>query len=227
MQVIEKKKTIAKQQIIADCGCNVGCPKCSSHRVFIDSMATANIPENYWLLSFKQFQGAPNIKNAVENYIHNLDESYKGGKSLCFAGSPGTGKTMSACTILKSAIQKGYTTFYTSFPDMIFNLMDHQVKNTFNRKLMDIDFLCIDEVDARHFADSENSENFFGRNLEKILRFRIQNRLPIIFATNHIKLDDAFGGQFKKIIESISAQSLQVIPALGPDYRIKNKGRSV
>lgn len=223
MTVIEKKKQLAKQQIMEECGCKTGCSSCNSRRVFIDSMADANIPEAYWMLSYKSFTGSAHIKSSTEAYIENIADNYRNGKSLCYAGSPGTGKTMSACTILKAAMTKGYKASYTTMSDIVFYMADNQYKTSFYHSLIGADFLCIDEVDSRHFAETETSENFFGRTIERVFRYRTQNRLPIIFATNHSSLNEAFVGQFRKIFESISSQSVTTIASIGPDHRVKSK----
>jgi DNA replication protein DnaC len=223
MSVIEKKKALAKAEISRRCGCNAGCVKCSGMRAFVDTMADANIPEIYWMLSYKNFSGAEHIKKSTEQYIEKIDDSYRIGDSICYAGSPGTGKTMSACTILKSALSKGYTAYYTSLSDVASYLADNTYKTSFYHKLINVDFLCIDEVDSRHFADTETSENFFGRSFERVVRYRVQNRLPIIFATNHGSLNEAFSGQFKKIIESIGSQTVRTIMSVGLDHRLKTK----
>jgi DNA replication protein DnaC len=223
MSVIERKKQLAKSEISKKCGCKTGCAKCTPMRSFIDSMADANIPEAYWMLSYKNFAGSDHIKKSTEAYVEHIDDMYRGGQSICYAGSPGTGKTMSACTILKAALKSGYTSYYTSLSDIASYLADHTYKTTFYHKLINVDFLCIDEVDSRHFADTESSENFFGRSFERVFRYRVQNRLPILFATNHSSLNEAFTGQFKKIFESISSQSVKTIVSLGVDHRIKSR----
>lgn len=226
MSVMEKKKALAKQRLIDACGCKDGCVKCTATRVFIDTMADANIPEAYWELSYRNFTGSEHIKTRTEAYLNDIRKSYTEGVSLCYAGSPGTGKTMSACTILKASLKEGFSAYYTTLSDIAFYLADNMYKTTFYHKLVGVDFLCIDEVDSRHFADTESSENFFGRSLERVFRYRIQNRMPIIFATNHTSLNDAFSGQFKKIFESIAAQSVKTIAAVGLDHRIKSKVQS-
>jgi DNA replication protein DnaC len=221
MTAMEKKKSIAKKRLIDECGCVSGCAKCSSQRIFIDTMADANIPEAYWTLSYKTFSGADVIKTSTVAYTGSIDEKFSSGTSVCYAGPPGTGKTMSACTILKAALAGGYSAYYTSLSDLVHYLTDHNYKTSFYHKLTGVDFLCIDEVDARHFAETETSENFFGRSFERIFRYRVQNRLPTIFATNHLSLSEAFVGQFKKIFDSIGALSVETIPSMGPDQRLK------
>ena len=220
MTVIEKKRVLAKNDVSNRCGCGIGCAKCTNMRMFIDNMSDASIPEAYWLLSYKDFVGSEHTRKNTEAYIDHIDEKYGAGASLCFAGPPGTGKTMSACTIIKAALKSGYTAYYTTMSDIAFYLVDNMYKTSFYHKLVGTDFLCVDEVDARHFADTESSENFFGRSLERVFRYRIQNRLPIIFATNHSSLNEAFTGQFRKIFESISSQSVHTIAAFGTDHRL-------
>lgn len=222
MSIIEKKKDLAKKEISKQCGCTDGCSSCSATRSFIDSLADANIPEAYWMLSYKTFSGSEHIKKSTEDYVSCLPDNYRRGTSICFAGSPGTGKTMSACTIIKAALKSKYTGYYTTLSDIASYLADNLYKSQFYHKLINVDFLCIDEVDSRHFADTESSENFFARSFERVFRYRVQNRLPIIFATNHISLNEAFTGQFKKIFESIGSQSVKTIVSVGADHRLKS-----
>jgi len=186
-------------------------------------MAEANIPCAYWELSYKNFEGAPNIKAAVETYAKELDENFLSGKCIAFAGTMGTGKTFSLCALMKLIIAKGHSTYYTSMPDMMMYLTDTVHKRAFYQIMASVDFLCIDEVDSRHFASSDLSESFAGRTFERIIRHRIQNRLPILMATNEVKLENAFTGEFKKVVESLASINTVVVPALGKDYRISSK----
>lgn len=221
MNFSNKKVQEIKDEIRAECGCQIGCNRCRPKFQFIEQLAAAQIPCVYWMLPYKDFTGPKNIKKATQNYAKNIDEYYRSGTSICYAGTPGTGKTFSASAILKVALSKKYSIFYTTLSDMAANLTDNQVKDEYNSSMMKADFLCIDEVDSRHYSDTETSENFFGRLFEKIVRYRIQNKLPIIIATNNSKIEEAFSGQFKKIVESIASASTIIVPALGPDYRLR------
>lgn len=219
---MDRKRANAKDEISVVCGCNVGCSKCAPKRSFIDLLCDSNMPEAYWAMSYKNFSGAQNIRETTEKYIVGIKENYNKGLSMCYCGTPGSGKTMSLCTILKATLASGYSAYYTTLADLVFYITDHTYKSSYYQQLISADFLCLDEMDPRYF-DTEQSENFFGRNLERVFRYRVQNRLPMLFATNQKSLEDVFSGQFKKIFESVAAQSVVNIPALGPDYRIKNK----
>lgn len=225
MFVVDRKRDDAKLKIILICGCQKGCGKCVGKRNFIDRMADANIPCVYWDLPYANFSGAQTIKKITKDYAKNIEQRYKDGACICYAGTLGTGKTFSACSILKVALMKGYGVYYTTLTDMSFYLTDFEYRDKFYHRATRTDILCIDEVDARHRADSETSGDFFGRTFERIIRYRIQNKLPIIIATNNAKIEEAFSGQFKKVIESLAAANTIIVPALGPDYRLK-VGRS-
>ena len=221
MLILDKKKTLAKQRLINKCGCGSGCTECGARLRLIDQMADSNIPVGYWDLPYSEFKGSANMKSAVKKYADNLDENYAEGRCLAFAGTMGTGKTFSSCALIKYIIHKKYDAYYTTMPDMMMYLMDFKYKRQFNNIVSTIDFLCIDEVDSRHYGDSETSANFIGRIFEKVIRHRVQNRLPIIMATNEAKLEDAFVGEFKKVVESLAAVNTVVVPALGRDYRLQ------
>jgi len=205
--------------------CEKGCSVCAQQAQFLEVIASANIPTAYWFLRMKEFQGAPSIKTAVVDYVKNMPAHYENGEGICFEGTPGTGKTYGMCSILKSALRKDYTVYYTTFSELVFYLSeaDAKIKSKFYHTVTRADFLCIDEVDSRHFSDSDQSFNFFGRAFERIIRYRTQNNLPILLATNEASITDAFRGQFKKFVESLLAPTVKIIPALGKDFRTQEK----
>lgn len=221
MFVVDKKRSQAKQKIIQECGCEEGCSRCASKRRFVDKLADANVPAGYWFLKMKDFRGPVNLKNATQKYISNLGDNFSQGNCICFTGTLGTGKTYSSCAVLKRALMLDYDAYYTTLTDLVFYLTDYELKKQYYSRVSRADFLCIDEIDSRHLGDSEQAEGFFGRTFERIIRYRLQNQLPIILATNNAGLEEAFAGQFKKVVESLSRASTIVVPALGPDYRMR------
>jgi len=223
MYVVDKKRKQIKKKLIDECECASGCPKCALQVSFVDKLADANIPAAYWFRKLKDFYGPPNLKQAAQRYCKDISVMFDEGASICFTGNLGTGKTYSSCAILKTALMKGFDVYYTTLSDLVFYLSDYELKKEFFSKITRADFLCVDEVDSRHFSDSEQSESFFGRTFERVLRYRMQNGLPLILATNNANLEEAFGGQFKKVVESLSHNSTQVVPALGPDFRLRKE----
>jgi DNA replication protein DnaC len=219
-----KKRILIKEQIAQKCDHVQGkvCEQCVKKQMFVDLMADSNIPIKYWFLKLKDFSGSPIIKDATQNYIDNLKDNFLNGQSLCFVGTYGTGKTYSICSIMKKALISGFSAYYTSLTDIVTYSMDYQYKNEFAIKTTQCDFLAIDEVDSRHMSDSDEAQRLFGSAFEKIIRYRTQNALPTLIATNNSSLEEVFSGQHKRVVESLGS-SLKVVAALGKDFRMQNK----
>jgi DNA replication protein DnaC len=183
-------------------------------------MASAEIPVDYWLRSITKFYGDIDFKNAVLNYISNRDEEYNKGITLCFAGERGRGKTMAACEILKSALLKNFTVYYTTLTDYVTAVISNNP--LLRLRLKEIDFLTLDEIDQRFFP-SINSMELYGNQLESLLRSRMQNKLPTILCTNSMEISQIFGGEFKKSFKSLESQFIKVLPAGGEDVRLKER----
>lgn len=224
MYIPEKKRILLKEQIIKNCNHLTSqiCATCTKKVMFIDLMADSNIPVKYWFLKFKDFTGSPILKEFTGNYLENLKDNFLNGQSLCYVGTYGTGKTYSISSILKHALINGFSAYYTSLADIVTYSMDYHYKNEFAHKTTYADFLAIDEVDSRHMSDSEEAQRLFGSAFEKIVRYRTQNSLPTLIATNNASLDEVFSGQHKRVIESLGS-SLKIVAALGKDYRVQNK----
>lgn len=221
MYTSAKKRALIKEQIREKCGHAEGvtCQSCVKKHMFVDMMADSNLPARYWFLKFQDFKGSPIIKDATNNYMDNLKDNFIAGNSLCFVGTYGTGKTYSISAIMKKALIGGFTAYYTSLTDIVTYSMNYNFKNDFAEKTLNSDFLAIDEVDSRHMSDSEEAQKLFGSAFEKIIRYRVQNALPTIIATNNSSLDEVFTGQHKRVMESLGS-TMSVVAALGKDHRL-------
>lgn len=222
MRIPEKKKELVKQKMMKECqSCEgKGCPSCTKKSQMIESLADANIPVVYWFLKMKDFKGPKNLKDKTIEYITKIEERYMSGNGLCLVGTYGTGKTTAACAVLKNALIKGYTAYYTTLNDLISGLTDYSTKTEFYWTVTKADFLCIDEVDSRHFSDSDEAHAMFGSNFERVIRYRTQNNLPIIVASNNASIEEVFTGQWRRVVDSL-LDSSEVVPALGKDVRKK------
>ena len=220
-----KKLDLAKSDVISTCGCANGCSKCGAKLQFLEKMFDSCIPVMYWSLKMSEFTGAANIKESVMAYTADLPKHYKAGTNVCFSGTLGTGKTYSMANILKAALAQDFTAHYVSLIDLVSGLTNNSIKYSFGDLLMNVDFLAIDEVDSRHIAQSDAAQDFYGTSFERVLRSRLQNRLPTLIATNNSSLEEAFGRQFRKTIESLSATCMTVVPALGKDFRMEGQAK--
>lgn len=213
----------AKEKILRECQeCQGrGCGECLKKLRIIDRLGEANIPVTYWFTKLKNFPGPPNIKEAAITYVTHLKENYEAGKGLCFAGTYGTGKTTALCAILKASIFHGLNSYYTTLSDLVSYSSDYATRDEYVHLTTRCDFLAIDEVDSRHFSSSEEAQKFLGAHFERTLRYRIQNKLPVLLATNNASLEEVFTGQFRRVVASITAASITEIPALGKDIRLR------
>lgn len=221
MGVANKKESI-KENIRQEHGCGgVGCSRCTRICNLIDLMHDANIPVGYWFLTMKSFVGTAKLKEIYDDYVDNIQQRYMEGKSLCFSGNQGTGKTMSSICILKQALKKGFTAYYTTAADILSDMTDYKNNGDLRKKLRDIDFLVIDELDSRFFT-SDTVKDLFSGIYESVFRHRAHNLMPTIICTNETdNVLNVFHGAATQSIESLNHQYLTICPVIGPDFRKK------
>jgi len=204
-----------------ECG-GTGCIKCGRQASRIQKYADANIPANYWNLSFKDFIGNPQFKDLILSKIAGLDQVYDNGESIMLVGTLGTGKTYAISSILKMAVCKEYTAKYCSMVDVINRVLSGN-DSGFTNELLNYDFLAIDEYDSRWIFPSEKAEQVFGSTMEYILRTRFQNQLPTLLASNTAEADDILSGSYGKAFSSLRSQYLNVVYVTGKDFRKRPK----
>jgi DNA replication protein DnaC len=212
-----------KEKIMAKCkNCHgAGCSSCSGYCAYIDQMSEACIPVDYWYRKIEDFYGSEEFKKIILDYINRIDDEFVNGLTLCFSGHRGTGKTMAACSVLKKALLKNYSAYYTTMVDAVSILTSYE-SSYFREMIKNIDFVVIDEVDQRFFP-SQGSQELYGNHFEYILRTRSQNKLPTIICTNSEDTNGIFSGQFKESFESLKAQFVKTIHVGGKDARQNNE----
>ncbi|MCK9567818.1 ATP-binding protein [Candidatus Pacearchaeota archaeon] len=175
----------------------------------------ANIPVDYWWREMDGWSGPDKLTRIYLDITKDIKASYKSGEKAFFAGKHGIGKTYISCCILKRAVEKQYSALYVNLTDIIHIMLNSspQVKSDAREILLNVDFLVIDEFDAR-FMGSENAADLFGRILEPIMRTRIQNRMPLFFCTNSVKVEESFSGPLRASIESLM-KVVKLVPIIG------------
>lgn len=172
----------------------------------------------------KDFKGPEIYKKVYNNTINNIDNIYKNGRSFSLLGPCGIGKTTTITAILKKMSEKNYNCLYTTLTDMVNVLIEAPFEEKYlaKKELMQVDMLCIDELDSRFFAISENTADLFAKSLENIIRTRFANKIPCIFISNSPNILEGFKGSFKVSLESLMSNVKEFV-ALGKDFR-KVKG---
>ncbi len=175
----------------------------------------ANIPVDYWWRDMSEWVGPSILEKVYKDITTDIKASYKNGERAFFLGRHGTGKTLVSCCILKRAVEKQYSSLYVNLTDIIHVMLNSSsdIKAQARDGLLNVDFLVIDEFDAR-FMGSENAADLFGRILEPIMRTRIQNRMPLFFCTNSVKVEESFSGPLRASIESLM-KVVKLVPIIG------------
>ena len=191
--------------------------------IAVNRYAESNIPIDYWTkIMGRDWAGDNNLLNYYNEYIKDIRQSFIDGKSVCLASSHGRGKSLALSCILKKASSAGYTALYTTLSDIvaIMTQATNEEKFVAKRELCLVDFLFIDEVDNRFFSQSELSSELFARSFELIIRTRLQNKLPVLLATNSPNVKQSFSSFFKESLDSIM-NNIPILPVSGTDFRKK------
>ena len=175
----------------------------------------ANIPVDYWWREMDGWSGPAVLGKVYQDVTKDIKAAYKNGDRAFFAGRHGIGKSMVSCCILKRAVEKNYSALYVNLTSIIHIMLtaSNDIKFRASEELLNVDFLVIDEFDAR-FMGSENAADLFGRILEPIMRTRIQNRMPLFFCTNSVKVEESFSGPLRASIESLM-KVVKLVPVIG------------
>ena len=213
---IENKREFVKRKIVTVHGCSGICVECAKKLRSIDDQAGANIPAGYWQLGFNDYHETSKIKVLAKEYIDNIKDNYYAGRSICFVGTPGTGKTMSGTFILRAAMKADFSAYYITASDMLNEILNS--KDDIRARIKNVDFLMIDELDSRFFY-SDASKELFSGIYENIFRHRTHNALPTIVCSNETDIMNVFSGACVQNIESLNKQYLVTYPITGIDYR--------
>lgn len=215
------KLEVVCEEVRKSCICEgEGCDTCDKKINRIHLWERIGIPAGYWIKPFKDYSGDKDYKQVIMDYISNIELKYKKGESLLLAGNLGVGKTYGMTSILKMASAKGYSARYYNMAEIMNLILSGQEKDLVS-KLLELDFLGIDEFDGRWVFDSEKVQQIVGTTMEMILRGRFQNELPTILATNATESDKILTGLYGRSFSSLKSQYLKEVFIEGKDFRKK------
>lgn len=219
-----RKLQSIEEKIKKDCSCQgSSCSECKQKIARVRSYAKAELPMDYWLLSMKDFKGDPNFKKyIIDNVLTDINKFYEDGMSLAFVGNLGIGKTYAAVCVLKTAIMSGFSARYIYMSDIIQKSLEPH--SSIFDELTTVDFLTLDEYCDRYVFPSDKAEQLFGQTMERILRHRLQNRMPTIICSNTPDLKDVLAGEFSRAVDSLFSRYVKTIYVSGKDFR-KSQGK--
>ncbi len=185
---VEEYAQEARRLIIYNCekckGFDSEC-KCQSRYELAVSAYRSCIPKDFWNIKKKDITHNKDIfKNIVLKYVKNLKTAMNNGYGLLFLGDNGVGKTYFISYTLMRAIKKGRTVYYTTMPQLEYNLKrswnDPKISKRLNWYLTS-DFVAIDEFGKENV---NSRDKYMSVQAERILKQRCDDSLPMLLATN-------------------------------------------
>lgn len=212
-----------KQKIFQCKKCNgQGLHSCScSKKAFIKIQAfEACIPKDFWFIKKEDVTHNKKIfEKKVLKYCENLNKALNKGYGLVFLGDNGVGKTYFISYILMKAIKENRTAYYTTLPNLDYNLKRSFKDQTFEKRLnymLTSDFVAIDEVGKEQH---KKELSYTDVQVERILKQRCDDSLPIILATN-LDVENLFRS-YGSTVESVLRGKCSIAQFEAGDFRRK------
>lgn len=184
----EDFRSRAYYKYVAKCKvCGGKSSDCECHVKFDIACAAyeACIPQDFWYIKPEDVKHNKEIfTQVIQQYTSKLTTALKRGYGLIFQGDNGVGKTYFISYILMEAIKRGRTAYYTTMPDLDFNIKRGFDDNDLAERLqwmLTSDFLAIDEMGKER---AKSSNKYMDGQVERILKRRLDDSNPLILATN-------------------------------------------
>lgn len=206
----ESAKSDAKQQRILTLKLNSGLGKRYANATF--STTSRNQDPEF----------ASSITECVKYCANAADALYK-GKGLYLYGTSGVGKTWLAACICNELTDIGYSVIFTSFCEISRQIREtystNQSENTIFKRLLDVDFLIIDDI-GTEIVQKNNSDNWLQERIYDIINSRYVEQKPMIYTSNlAIKQLVTLKGLMQKTADRIYESSSAVIAVQNRNWR--------
>jgi len=222
-----KELLLIHDQIVSACQYCAGksCQVCTGKFEIYPAMVRANLPKLYWDEEISRLDD-PLTAKVVSNYVKNIEQMRRKGCGLYLWGqTKGAGKSLAACVILKEALRRGYTGYFTTLSDLVtkcFNKMyDQQAQEEFKRNILDVDFLVLDDI-GKEYKSEKNT--FIDSAYDNLFRERYYSCRPILVTSNAKRTEviKEEQGTFGQALLSLFREQLCDVFIAGRDRRGQN-----
>lgn len=163
---------------------------CKTQKALTRHYLYANLGRTYHTLGFDDLrEDKEGLRAVIQSYVANWDSYRRYGRGIIFRGGLGTGKTLAQILILKELIKKGEKVWFISFSAAANAYMDSDEKKALLREIHSAACLCIDEIPA---PVSDKQRDFYEEILEWLIRYRVENSLPVLMGTNIKNLAEVY-----------------------------------
>lgn len=195
-------------------------------RVLLES----GIGDAYQRYSWRHTTGVPlHVLQEIQAYMDNFDAYASVGMGLLlWSASGGTGKSLLSSLIVKSAMAKGHSAYFTTFADMInhhtASWSDADHRKWFVERIRFTKFLGIDDIGK----ENQNRSSVVDELLDMVIRTRIAHGLPTMITTNLNPVQDAnIGSDFSRyqagLLSLLAERTIVIDMTGGLDYRQTRK----
>lgn len=221
-QILKRKKQFLKEKL----GVPEGSPEAAAAFEILLKLAQANIPPKYWDYELNQLDAAnKHVEGKIQQYCSKFDLVLERGQGLFLVGGNGTGKTLTACLILKEAIRAGYTARFTSLNEIVSmatdGTYDQAARNSFREEIMEVDFLVIDDITKTYKNLERQTSTYIDIQFDNVFRTRANFNLPVIITSNHSRQEalQSVDEVLSNSLLSLFNEHLKDIIFLGKDRR--------
>lgn len=168
----------------------------------------AGIGVTYQRLDWEDYEGSPEIVDAMMKYLEGHANFVSRGIGLLIGGPYGAGKTMLTTLLLKELLKKGYKCYSTTFASTVeaftAGWKSHEEQRYFQEKFVNSDVLLLDDL-GREFR-SKNGLN--ETTFDNILRTRVQGGRPTFITTNMplSELEKGYGSAVLSLLREVSLE---------------------
>ena len=180
-----------------------------------EDMHRLGVGKRFWGVSKDAIPDGCEYKQSVLRYLETIKETVHEGTGLMFYGDYRQGKTSAAIIVAKAVVAHGGTAYFIRASELVSSVLEkHRFDDdqTIMERLHSVDILVIDDVGAEHTGAAQFNTSL----LERLVRFRYDNKKPLIVTSNlaPLKLKEVYGEGTLKVMRSM----MRLVEVSCPDW---------
>ena len=200
--------------------CGGGVYLCNSHLRDFDWMMTlalGNVPTRYWPLEIEDsLITDQSTMSIIRGSCDNIIDVVQRGLGVSIFGGKGIGKTTLSIYVLKAALRKGFSGFFTLMESLLGVIKESfdssEIKERFNA-IKGVKILAIDDLGREYISKT----SFVIARLDELLRWRDAMSLSTMFTSN--LTGQEFKDRYGSGIVSLLKNTNKVLALKGKELR--------